>query len=106
MKKLLLLMLVASAWEIRAQITINNSILPSVGDVYNYAVDTVSSGITITASGGNQGWDFSKLARHRTTSVKFVDPSGQGSASFQAPILLQRVRAKILFMEPFKILNY
>ncbi|MFN8280788.1 MAG: hypothetical protein U0V49_10940 [Saprospiraceae bacterium] len=83
MKKLLLLMLVASAWEIRAQITINNSILPSVGDVYNYAVDTVSSGITVTASGGNQSWDFSKLARHRTTSVKFVDPASvQGSASF------------------------
>lgn len=83
MKKLLLLMLLLSALQIRAQITISNSILPSVGDVYNYAVDTVASGITVTAAGGNQSWDFSKLARHRTTSVKFVEPSlVQGSASF------------------------
>ncbi len=79
----LVILLCALSIEIQAQITIGNSILPSIGDQYFNSLDSLPKGITMSTAGGNQNWDFSALNDHRMSVDRFVDPTGiQGSSSF------------------------
>jgi hypothetical protein len=58
-----------------AQITLNQSNMPTIGIVAIENVDTLFTGITPGSSGVNQIWNFSSLANHNQDTSVFRTPS-------------------------------
>ncbi len=82
------------------QITVGNNIIPAVGDIYHYAIDTLASNVKVSPSGGNQFWDFSQLVAHRAQSESYVLPSSiQGSSSFPTSNLASSRQGQNLFFK-------
>ena len=62
---------------ISAQITIEQTDFPAIGDLYFEATDTLPSqslGLG-SASGSSQSWNFTTLNQHRLDSLAFLNPS-------------------------------
>jgi hypothetical protein len=83
MKKCLLLYCLSFICVIytNAQITIDYSNTPVIGNIAIENVDTVFTGITPGSAGANQTWDFSGLITHTKDTSAFVDPSTLEGAS-------------------------
>ncbi|MEP7197555.1 MAG: hypothetical protein ABI851_13620 [Saprospiraceae bacterium] len=60
----------------QSQITVSPKILPAAGDVYYYSVDTIGAGITMSAAGPNQHWDFSNFKANRSNVESYLSPTG------------------------------
>jgi hypothetical protein len=66
-----------------AQITLNQSNMPTIGKVAIENVDTLFTGITPGSAGINQTWNFSTLANHSQDTSVFATPSSlTGYSSF------------------------
>ncbi len=76
MKKTLLFILTLVSFQLMGQITVTSSSFPVVGDTLRTAVDGAPVGIEITASGGNQTWDFGNLQGVMAEAV--VRPASEG----------------------------
>lgn len=78
---------------LNGQITLESSdYFPAVGDTLRTATDNAPVGISITASGGDQTWNFTSLQSGFTNERVIRDPSeGTASASYpSANILLEQ----------------
>ncbi len=69
---------------VSAQITLTTSSFPVAGDTLRIAFDTTAAGITVSAPGGNQVWDFSTLMPH-FVRVLPVKPAAQGQQAAAFP---------------------
>ena len=66
-----------------SQITVTNSDVLDVGDVFYQAHDTLpSSLISVGNAGANQTWDFSSLRVHEYDTIEVLDPFISSFASF------------------------
>ncbi len=74
---------------LQGQIIITNANFPAAGDTLRIAFDTTSAGLTVTAPGGNQSWNFTSVtpAFTRTIPVKAA-AEGQNAAAFPAATLV------------------
>ncbi len=74
------------------QITLTNKLAPAVGDSLYYAIDSNATGVTITAPGPNQNWDFNQLIPTGARSEVYRLPSaGVNASSFPtADVMLQQ----------------
>lgn len=92
MKLLLTLISAVLTISISGQTILSNKLLPAIGDSLYYAVDSNAVGVTITAPGVNQNWDFSQLKPIAASSEVYRRPSeGINFSSFQsADVLLQQ----------------
>jgi hypothetical protein len=74
------------------QISLTAKLAPTPGDSLYYAIDNTTTGITISAPGGNQNWDFSQLNSNVTRSEIYRHPSeGINSSYFSsAHVMLQQ----------------
>ncbi len=68
-----------------AQITVTTASFPAAGDTLRIAFDTTAAGITVSAPGGNQVWDFSGLTPH-FVRVLPVKPAAQGQQAAAFPL--------------------
>lgn len=60
-----------------AQITVTDSDIISVGDIFYQAVDSMpSNSITVGNSGANQTWDFSSLQDMEVDIIEVISPAG------------------------------
>ncbi len=75
MKKLLLLLLITCAFNIKSQITITSANMPSSGDTIRYSDASLASLGDYTVTGTNYNWDFSTLS-----------PTGQALRKFQSAL--------------------
>ncbi|HEX5624904.1 MAG TPA: hypothetical protein VFX48_02725, partial [Saprospiraceae bacterium] len=82
MKRLLLLLPVCFILQGNAQTVITTAVKPAVGDSFNYAFYTITTGISITAPGGNQNWDLSFLNSplQRTEVYRPKDQGANGNS--------------------------
>lgn len=81
MKKLVLFIAgLFCAIAIQAQITVTNAMFPQVGDTLYTAIDNMPNGITITAPGGPQSWNFAGLQAPFTRQT-IVRAASTGSAA-------------------------
>lgn len=83
MKKYLLFSLLLAYTCVNAQITLTDSYFPAVGDTLKTAIDGMPSGITITAPGGNQTWDFSSV--QGLSRQQIILPASEGMQTDQFP---------------------
>jgi len=76
MKKLLLsfVLMTSTLFFAQAQITINQSDMPTVMTVIHMGVDTVSP-IVVTPAGPNQTWTYSGIVEDKQDSIFFPQPS-------------------------------
>ncbi len=82
-KNILLLLVLVGQINLFAQITIDNSVFPVVGDTLFTATDNLPSGINLGEVGGDQIWDFSSLQAPFTNQQLFLEPTeGQAAADF------------------------
>ncbi|NUO03730.1 MAG: hypothetical protein HUU01_24210, partial [Saprospiraceae bacterium] len=59
----------------QAQITLTAANAPAIGDVINFALDTLPQNVSIGEAGANQTWDFSALEAHTTTAINIIHPA-------------------------------
>ncbi len=67
--------LLGLALSAQAQITLDASNAPVIGNVLHYATDTLPQNVEIGTGGANQTWDFSSLQAHVPSSVGIIAPS-------------------------------
>jgi len=85
MKKLLLsLITLLGSLGLFAQITVTNATFPVAGDTLFTAIDNMPNGVTITAAGGPQSWNFAGL-QAPFTRRNIVRSAGTGSAAANFP---------------------
>lgn len=84
MKYFLLPFLLANALALPAQITVQPSTLPRVGDTLRTAVDNLPSNISMGVSGPNQRWDFSSLQSPFTRQT-LIRAASEGMYTRQFP---------------------
>lgn len=86
MKKVLLSFLFCGigVLSLVAQITVTSATFPSAGDTLRTSIDAAPSGISISAPGVDQTWDFSTLAESFPQEVIMSDAS-EGAAYDQFP---------------------
>jgi len=77
MKKALLFIFSFLSIHLTGQITVTSASFPAVGDTLQTAIDGAPEGIEITASGGNQIWDFSSL--QGVTAEAVIRPASEGA---------------------------
>lgn len=83
MKTQLFLLFTVIGYTFQAQVVLTNRIAPVIGDSLLYAVDSNSTGVTITAPGPNQNWDFSQLNPLVQRTELYLSPAqGVHAASF------------------------
>lgn len=76
MRLLILTLLYLLSHAIMAQVTLTNRILPAVGDIYTYHVDSLyNDKRIITAPGPGQNWDLSSVIQRAVRRDMIVDPS-------------------------------
>lgn len=83
-KQYTLILLLAMALGLNAQITVTNATFPIAGDTLQYAVDFSPAGVTITPAGGPTTWDFTQLGFDLTTTTVFR-PASEGAAAASYP---------------------
>lgn len=72
-----------SLLSLSAQITVQNTTFPAVGDTLRYAVDSAPQGIDMGAAGGPQTWDFTGLVEGSLTEIIYADATlGAGYSDF------------------------
>jgi Secretion system C-terminal sorting domain len=81
--KSMLLTLCSFVWlSLTAQITVNNSVFPNVGDTIRIALDT-NAQVTLQANGGPKNWAFTQVMRHlRDTEIYLAASTGKNFSSF------------------------
>jgi len=79
MKKTLLFIFILFSFHLEGQITVTNASFPVIGDTLRTAVDGAPEGISITAPGGNQVWNFSSL--QGVTAEVVIRPASQGASA-------------------------
>jgi PKD repeat protein len=93
MMKRAILSLGAVVWlavMLPAQITLNLSDYPDIGDDIFYFTDTLPVGATVGMAGANQTWDFSMLNEAIPSVSSFIDPDdGINSSDFPTADLAQ-----------------
>ncbi len=94
MKRMLLAVLSALCFNATAQITINATTFPVVGDTFRYVLDLNPAGSTfITPPGGNQIWDFSNLKNDQNQQTVFSAPNtGNNAAAYPGADLLVKTQ--------------
>ena len=94
MKRMLLAVLSALCLNATAQITINATTFPGVGDTFRYVLDLNPAGSTfITPPGGNQIWDFSNLKNDQNQQTVFSAPNtGNNAAAYPGADLLVKTQ--------------
>lgn len=76
MKKTLLFIFILFGFQLMGQITVTSASFPTAGDTLRTALDGAPEGISITAPGGDQVWDFSSL--QGVTTEVLVRPASEG----------------------------
>jgi hypothetical protein len=74
-KQLLFLLLLLISFGVQAQLTLSNTSVGNVGDVFFLGTDTSLAPGYIGQGGANQTWDFSQLNQDEYDSIYFRDPS-------------------------------
>lgn len=75
-----------------SQITVSNSGFPQAGDTLITAVDNLPTGITITAAGGDQTWDYSTLQAPFSRRVIYGEAmDGSAGTSFPNASLIANI---------------
>ena len=74
MKNFLLILALISTLYTNAQITINYSDYPEIGDVVMYDTTNVT-GLSVGTSGANQTWDFSSMTSTYNATRSYLNPS-------------------------------
>jgi hypothetical protein len=89
MKQLLLFTFVCIPFLIFAQIIVQPTTLPQVGDTLRTAVDNLPSNISLNPIGANQRWDFTSLQAPFTRQT-IVKPAAEGAhaANFRLATML------------------
>ncbi len=102
MKRLLLLISIFCSITLlsSAQVTINNSVIPSVGDSLQRMQDNQPTGISIGISGANQYWDFSGVQGPFiiTTVIRDADEGSKSGEFPQANILVSEGNIESYFI--------
>ncbi len=84
--------------SLSAQITLSNTSFPVVGDTLRTAVDAMPGGITISAPGADQSWDFSDLQGLARETILRPANEGQAFGDFpNANILIELGQAGELY---------
>lgn len=84
MKQNILFIFLLISFSVIGQITVTNETFPVAGDTLRTAVDNMPQGITITAAGADQVWDYSNLTAPFSTELVYKEAS-EGMAFDELP---------------------
>ncbi|MEO7175687.1 MAG: T9SS type A sorting domain-containing protein [Saprospiraceae bacterium] len=88
-KNLYIIALIFCGLNLNAQITINSSVLPTIGDTTKVISQNNAGAAGITAAGENQSWDLSNLIVGSVQQTIFLSPTeGTQVAAFPGATLL------------------
>jgi len=99
-KQLLIFLLSVAPFFLNAQIILEAADVPQIGYSPTTHIDTLATGVTITAPGPDQTWDYRGLLTHDTDTNFFIDPTTTPeAASFPNANLAVDAGAAISYFE-------
>lgn len=100
MKKLPLLLLLFLPFLFQAQITLDDSDIPQIGDLLTTVNCDVPPNFSVGSAGANQTYDLSSMISVDTNTVNFISPGGSpGAAAFPSATLVSESEGDFIYYQ-------